>query len=623
MSIPSWSSYPLPGLRALSFIGIEVHWAILQYVLGLPFMTFIALLIYLRTKNGKWKRIAKTLTKGFIILFAVGAATGTASEFGLVLLWPNLTEAAGRYIYFPLYAEIFAFMMEVIFIYLLWYGWNRFSDKALVAISFFAFLGAWYSAAMILSVNSFMQGPPGLKPAFVPGPHPKYLYSEGYPRLTVAVPLDILHLLNVTKLLSLGVNVVTHNGKPLTVGLTVSGVKTKALVITMPVSIVQELVREGFKGFLLKDSVLVKANLINSTEIKVLAKNPYELHRLITIINAYQYVPATYLEGTSTTLDPQQLGQVLLNIPVKNYLDPILMSTVKYFGYATITFKSPDYVPTLMHAIGSALVVSSFTAFAGFSLRLLRSKDLDEDYRDYLRKALVYTAVFAAIAIFYQGFISGHEMGVAVAHYNPEKFAAIEGTSAHFKSIAGVLHLHGITKLLAYGSMRYSLPNYDKIPPHYCQCKLTGYPSYDCRPPLMIDYTYYGMVFLGIIIGIYGLIVGLIALRDRSVLIDKLLGIFRINSYIWKEPLARKILSLSLFMAFLAQLSSTLGWVTREVGRKPWTIYGMMTVDVASSTNKVVHETGPLVAIALFYISLLLVLIITAYKILWKSSERR
>lgn len=124
-----WSGYPLPGMRLLSFIGVDFHWDILQYVLGLPFMTFLALLLYLRSRDEDWMRLARTLAKGFILVFAVGAATGTASEFGLVLLWPNLTEAAGRYIYFPLYMEIFAFMMEVIFLYMLWYGWNRISHK--------------------------------------------------------------------------------------------------------------------------------------------------------------------------------------------------------------------------------------------------------------------------------------------------------------------------------------------------------------------------------------------------------------------------------------------------------------------------------------------------------------
>ncbi|WP_197272654.1 hypothetical protein [Pyrodictium delaneyi] len=62
--VATWASYPAAGERILSFIGIEVHWAILQYVIGLPFMAFIALLLYLRSRDEDWKRLAHTLTKG-------------------------------------------------------------------------------------------------------------------------------------------------------------------------------------------------------------------------------------------------------------------------------------------------------------------------------------------------------------------------------------------------------------------------------------------------------------------------------------------------------------------------------------------------------------------------------
>jgi len=61
-----WSqlvNYGFWGVRALSIIGIGIHWGILQYVLGLPFMAFIAELIYFKTKDDDWMRIAKVLIK--------------------------------------------------------------------------------------------------------------------------------------------------------------------------------------------------------------------------------------------------------------------------------------------------------------------------------------------------------------------------------------------------------------------------------------------------------------------------------------------------------------------------------------------------------------------------------
>lgn len=155
--IEQWLSYPASHDRILSMIGIEIHWIILQYILGLSLLAVVAEVLWIKTKKEDWLKISRTLAKGFIIFFAVGAAMGTASEFGLVLLWPNLTEAAGRYIYFPLYAEIFAFLMEVIFIYMFWYGWKKLPAKVHVLIGILAITGAWFSAAMIMSVNSYMQ----------------------------------------------------------------------------------------------------------------------------------------------------------------------------------------------------------------------------------------------------------------------------------------------------------------------------------------------------------------------------------------------------------------------------------------------------------------------------------
>ena len=204
--IGQWQSYPAYADRLLSLIGIEVHWAILQYTLGLSFMAFIAYLIYLRTNDEKWRKLSWTLFKGFVIVFALGAATGTASEFGLVLLWPNLTEAAGRYIYFPLYAEVFAFLMEVVFVYMVYYGWKKFNKKLLAVIMLLAFTGAWYSAAMIVSVNSFMVAPTGIEPAYDVQTG-QWLYDQGYPKMTLAVPKELVPVLNVTLLQQLGMDI--------------------------------------------------------------------------------------------------------------------------------------------------------------------------------------------------------------------------------------------------------------------------------------------------------------------------------------------------------------------------------------------------------------------------------
>ncbi len=547
--ISQWGTYPAFKDRVLSLIGIEVHWAILQYVLGLSFLSLIAYLIYLKTGKEKWHRLSWTLFKGFVLVFAVGAATGTASEFGLVLLWPNLTEAAGRYIYFPLYAEVFAFLMEVLFIYMTYYGWRKF-PKALVAVLILlSMTGAWYSASMIVSVNSFMVAPTGVVPAYDPATG-HWLYDQGYPKLTLAVPKELVPALNVTLLQKLGMEV--------------KGQTDDAVIVLMPVRIVQRLAYEAWHGYTVKDSILA------------LVANP-------------DYV-AQHPE--------------ILNESVKAIVDKIMVKTVETVGVMSITFKSPVYAASILHVIGSALTVSAFTVMAAYAMRLRRAEGASEEYLDYVKSAFVFAAVSAAVIIAVQGFVFGHEMGKAIAHYNPEKFAAMEATTTQIKPLTSLLP--GGEKLvafLAYGNPNAPLPQYDQIPDDYCACKATYQEDMarigTCKPPLIIHYLYYTKIGLGVLLGIYAAIIaGYLVILKRDAL-----------------EIPGFLLAVAPAAIFIVQLVSFLGWAVREIGRKPWTIYGIMTPDVAHTANPASPAAVTLVAV--FFLVILAALGYAVWRFLW------
>ncbi len=537
--VTQWLGYPAAYDRILSMIGIEVHWAILQYVLGLPFMAFIAELLYLKTGQAKWLRLAKTLAKGFILVFAVGAATGTASEFGLVILWPNLLEAAGRYIYFPLYAEIFAFIMEVIFIYLLWYGWGRLPRRVHAIIALLAFLGAWYSAAMIISVNSYMVAPTGIHAAY--DPYAGWKYGGGYPKIELYVPGTVLKVLDVDKLVSLGMEL--------------QGMDGSGAWVLMPVSIVRQLADEAWQGYRVQDSIL------------------------------------------RSVLKPEYAeDQAILQMPVKSLIDTILTATIKKIGIYTVTFKSPVYLGSLLHALGSGLTVSGFTVLAAYILRMVRMpSSASEEYRDYVRSAYRFAAVFSLIIIALQGTVFGHELGTAVAMYNPEKFAAMEGTSTQLSlNLAKLLGAEKLMPLIAYGDLNAKLPVYDDIPGNYCV--LPGISlGFSCRPPLIIHYLYYSKIILGTLLGLYALLV-----------------VF----FLWRRGEPPTVLAkLGLAAPIFAQLVSFLGWATREIGRKPWTIYGVMTVDTAHTVNP--PSISEAVLVASFFIVVLAALTYLVWRLLW------
>ena len=544
-----WSqlvSYGDWGVRALSIIGIGLHWGILQYVLGLPFMAFVAELIYFKTKDEDWMRIAKVLVKATAIVFAVGAASGTLVEFGLITVWPRVLAAVGKWLYFPMYAEVFAFIMEVLVIYMLWYGWDRLSPKARLVLTFFAFLGPWYSGAMIIAANSFMQVPTGLVPDYNPYTG-QWLYSQGYPKILVAIPTSIASLLNVTTLQSLGVQI--------------KGTTSNAVLAYVPVTIVDRLVYESFSGYTLNQSVL----------------------RLVLKSGALN--------------DPG-----LASTPVLSVLNAILDATVKYYGIYTYLFESPDFAPSLMHAIGAGLVVSGFTAMAGFGTRLMRAKD--ERYRKYLEKAFKFAVVFSLVAIAYEGLIAGHEMGVTVAKYQPEKFAAMEGLGVPgFTSIAELLHTAPIEKLLAYGTLSAHLPVYGQIPAGWGNISSTlGVPGTSTYlPPLIVDYTYYAMVIIGIALGVYALILTAYVATGRAARVHR----------VWMYLLVPA--------AVLAQFASYMGWATREMGRLPWVVYGIMTLSDTVTVNQ--PPAWGVALYSVFYVLLGAALIYVVYRFLWVPSK--
>ncbi|GAB6148484.1 hypothetical protein JCM10135_10260 [Stetteria hydrogenophila] len=557
--VEQWRQYPAFHDRVLSIIGIEVHWAVLQYVLGLSFLSFIAYLIYMRTNDEKWRKLSYTLFKGFVIVFAVGAATGTASEFGLVLLWPNVTEAAGRYIYFPLYAEVFAFIMEIVFIYLTYYAWRKFGRRALAVLLLLSFVGPWYSAAMILSVNSYMVAPTGIVPAYdVKTGH--WLYDQGYPKVTVVVPNDIAGALNVTALQAVGASIV--------------GQADNGVIVQLPSRVVQRLVYEAWRGYKVKDSILAAV------------------------------ISTTYLQGSGS-------GSELLNAPVKAVLDQVLVNTVMYVGPTMVTFKSPVYLATLFHSIGAALTVSIFTVLAAYTIRLVQTRNTsDEEYKEYVKAAFKFSAVAALVIIAVQGFVSGHEMGRAIAEYNPEKFAAIEATTNKIFRVTSLLPGgEKLPALLAYGDPNAPLPDYDAIPDDYCACILHEQEDMarigSCKPPLIIHYMYYTKIGLGILLGLYALAITyyLWRLRDPEKLQSTFLG-----KWLLGIPQAVAVI-------FIVHLVSFLGWGVREIGRKPWTIYGVMTTDVAHTANPA--SPGAVALVAAFFLAMLGALAYSVYRFLW------
>ncbi|MCE4623987.1 MAG: cytochrome ubiquinol oxidase subunit I [Caldisphaeraceae archaeon] len=545
--IAQWVDFGHFGIRSLTIIGMGVHWGILQYVLGLPFAAFIAQLIYLKKKDKHYLKIARTLIKATAIVFAVGAATGTLVEFGLIVVWPRVLTAVGQWLYFSMYSEVFAFIMEVLIIYLLYWAWNKIGDVPRAILTFFAFIGPWYSGAMILAVNAYMQVPTGLLPDYN-ATTGQWLYSLGYPKILLDVPKQYVSLLNITTLQSLG--------------MTIKDPTTNGVLVYMPSKIINRLTYEALNGYTVNQSIL-KAVLKTS----------------------YQHNPA------------------ILSTPVLAIVNGIMTATVRHWGYMTILFESPDYASTFLHSIGAGLVVSGFTMMAGYGLRYIKAKD--PDYKKYLEKGFKFSTIFSLILIAYEGFIAGDQQARVIFRYQPEKFAAVEGTLKGFNSVSKMLHFEKMEAYLEYLNPKAHLPQYSQIPKLWGQLGPYGVGVNNYRPPLLVDWTYFAMVISGFAIGIFAIIVTLYIIARKTDLLTK--GGHKVWIY------------LTIPAVILAHFASFMGWATTEIGRLPWVVYGVMTINTAASIN-----TPPLwvdVVGNIFFFLIAGGVMYMAYRFLWKPSK--
>jgi cytochrome d ubiquinol oxidase subunit I len=152
-------------LAARAQMGTSLAFHIIFSVLGvgLPLLLCIAEGIGLWRKDPVWMTLARRWARAAVIIFAIGAVSGTIVEFELGLLWPIYIRFIGAVIG-PLFAfEGFAFFVEAIFFGIYLYGWNKVSPLVHWLSSFPIWIGGLASAWFIVTTNSWMNTPTGFK----------------------------------------------------------------------------------------------------------------------------------------------------------------------------------------------------------------------------------------------------------------------------------------------------------------------------------------------------------------------------------------------------------------------------------------------------------------------------
>ncbi|MBC2669270.1 cytochrome ubiquinol oxidase subunit I [Novosphingobium piscinae] len=140
------------------------HFLFVPLTLGLSFLLVIMESIYVMTGREIWRVITRFWGKLFGINFVLGVATGITMEFEFGTNWAYYSHYVGDIFGAPLAIEgLMAFFLEATFVGLMFFGWDKLSKVAHLAVTFLVALGSNLSALWILIANGWMQNPVGAR----------------------------------------------------------------------------------------------------------------------------------------------------------------------------------------------------------------------------------------------------------------------------------------------------------------------------------------------------------------------------------------------------------------------------------------------------------------------------
>jgi len=225
---------------------------------------------------------------------------------------------------------------------------------------------------------------------------------------------------------------------------------------------------------------------------------------------------------------------------------------------------SPSMWPRFSHTFIACLTAGAFF-MAGISAAVLL-RDRSSLVARYTLKLAIIFGLFTSIAVV---FPSGHEHARQVARTQPAKFAAIEGLytsrdkaplvmfAIPFNSpptLKGTLEVPGLLSWMAFGDVHAKIPGISEF-------------KTDELPPLWLTFvSFHNMVVLGLFF-IFVTVCGTIRIARGKIFN----GRWFLKMLVWSIP--------------LPLIACQLGWITAEVGRQPWAVYGVLRTLDAFSTN--------------------------------------
>ncbi len=251
---------------------------------------------------------------------------------------------------------------------------------------------------------------------------------------------------------------------------------------------------------------------------------------------------------------------------------------------------NPSTMIRYLHTVDAALITGAFFVAGIAAYFLLKNKE-DE----LAKRAMKIAVIFGVVVSILEVFPFGDNHAKQVAQTQPEKFATFEGlaqTQSHAPMIlfgipannppelAMKIEIPGLLSWLLYGDVNTTVKGLNES-------------ALENRPPFFLTYTsFHGMVALGT----YFIVVMLAAFIQIR------------RNKLWQNKWMLKIIFWSIPFPLAA---CELGWITAEVGRQPWIVYGLLKTANAHSANVTTNEI--LFSIIFFGIIYLLLGILYVY----------
>ncbi|MBF0489841.1 MAG: cytochrome ubiquinol oxidase subunit I [Candidatus Omnitrophica bacterium] len=236
---------------------------------------------------------------------------------------------------------------------------------------------------------------------------------------------------------------------------------------------------------------------------------------------------------------------------------------------------NPSSMERLAHVLSGAWETAAFMVLSISAFYLLKKKHIA------FAKASMKVALAMAVIACLGQMITGRISAEGVAKRQPAKLAAMEGhyaaqAPADFyilgivddnKSEVNGLKIKGMLSYLTTGDFNKPVQGLESF-------------KKEDRPPVAIVFqSYHGMIIIGIVC---------------------MFLVFTAVILLWQKRLFESTWFLKLLVpaVLLPQLANQLGWITAEVGRQPWIVYGLLRTSEALS--KSVQANAVLTSLIMF-----------------------